>query len=462
MNYYQQEIKVIEKEVSKLSFGNNWKEKLSSRLKQPEIESESSPSCPLIVETTGRKTDRIMSLVEANQGKVQREIRLIPSLVVNLPYSSLRELAELWNVTRIWLDLPSRAMMDVSVPAVGGTAVRELGYTGRGIVIAVLDTGIYPHEDLVTPYNRILAWNDLINREYTPYDDHGHGTHVAGIIAGNGQDSDGKYTGMAPEARLVGVKVLDEEGRGNISQVIAGIEWCLDYLPALNIKVINLSLGAPVQDSFRLDPLCRAAAMAWHRGVVVCTAGGNEGPQVSTMYSPAVNPQIITVGNLNDRKILTPQNGSLNFSKSGASINPVLPDIIAPGTGLTSLKTGGGYGILSGTSMAVPLVSGGIALMLQRRPYLKPDQVKYLLLQNSRDLGLGADLQGAGVFDLEKIFGIRRRKSTRPPERKDHQANTGNNILKTVFDLMTGNTDSQPKGTEIILKALLSLLSNLR
>ena len=446
-----------------MSFGINWKEKLSLQLKQSEIESESSVSCPLIVETTGRKSDRIMSVVEANQGKVRREIRLIPSLVVDLPYSSLRELAELGNVTRIWLDLPSRAMMDVSVPTVGGTAVRELGYTGRGIVIAVLDTGIYPHEDLVTPYNRILAWNDLINREYTPYDDHGHGTHVAGIIAGNGQASDGKYMGMAPEARLVGVKVLDAEGRGPISRVIAGIEWCLDYLSTLNIKIINLSLGAPVQDSFRLDPLCRAAAMAWHRGVVVCTAGGNEGPQVLTVYSPGVNSQIITVGNLNDRKILTPQNGSLNSWQSGTnSIKPVHPDIIAPGTDITSLKTGGGYGILSGASMAVPLVAGGIALMFQKRPYLKPDQIKYLLLQNARDLGLGANLQGAGVFDLGKIFGIKRRKSPRQLEKKDHQANPGNNILKTVLDLMTGNTDSQPKGSEIILKVLLSLLSNLR
>jgi serine protease AprX len=383
-----------------------WINKLSPLLKQIHSQKEPAANSKIIIEHTGRKTDRLFSLLASGQGKVNLELKLIPSLAVELSHVSLEEIARSRWVKKIWYDAPVRVCLDVAVPAIGGGYVQKKGGTGEGVVVAVIDTGIFPHNDLINPANRIIAWNDLVGKENSPYDDNGHGTHVAGIIAGNGGLSRGRFTGIAPQALLVGVKALDKTGAGEVSTVISGIEWCLKQRSALNIKIINLSLGTTAQESYRTDPLCRALSSAWREGVVVCAAAGNEGPDRRTITSPGINPLIITVGNINDQQTLAVRDDQINPSSGrGPTIdNIVKPDLLAPGTQITSLWNKKDYRTLTGTSMATPLVSGAVALILQKWPSLRPEQVKQTLKKNAHDLGLNPNLQGAGIIDLEKIF----------------------------------------------------------
>lgn len=442
----------------------DWTRKLSEKLIHPSFSENPDQPVRVIVEHSRRKTDRITSLIEASQGKVHHEIGLFSGLAVELPYSALEELAHSRHVHKIWQDAPVRILLDVAVPTVGGALAQQAGLTGENVNIAVLDTGIYPHPDLVQPSNRILAWNDLVNQKQDPYDDNGHGTHVAGIIAGNGYKSDGKYTGMAPEARLVGVKVLDKDGAGVTSTIISGIEWCLKNQATLNIRAINLSMGATAQESYRSDPLCRATTAAWRKGIVVCCAGGNEGPESGTIDSPGINPKTITVGNLDDKQTLSPKDDLLSDTSSrGPTIDRLVkPDILAPGTNITSLWKNGGYRSLSGTSMATPMVTGAVAQIVQKWPKLKPDQIKQQLLKNSRDIGLGKNLQGAGVLDMEGIFKL-------TPKTAQASAGFEQNQLRQVcaYHLMStimgkAGKDTSPflnKRDSSIQNALLSIMS---
>ena len=420
-------------------FNSNWRIKLSQPLRRPDFSKQLDDRYRFIIEILGWRTDKIAAVIEANQGKIQRELKLMPSLAVELPYCSLEELARLRFVKKIWHDAPVSIRLDTAVPAVSGLKVQELGFTGKGVVIAVLDTGIHPHPDLIIPDNRIEAWRDLVNQKENPYDDNGHGTHVAGIIAGNGWSSRGRYKGIAPEASLVGIKVLDEEGQGSVSGVLAGIEWCLDNLANLKIKVINLSFGTTAQESYHFDPLCRATTVAWKKGIAVCIAAGNEGPGQQTIDSPGINPRVITVGNVDDRRTLAGNDDLLNqTSGRGPTIDNVIkPDLLAPGTEITSLKITGGYRALTGTSMSTSLVSGAIGLMLQKWPKLTPDQIKYLLVRNARRLGLGPNQEGAGVLELDRIF-------------KDER------LQPTIFDLMSNYWDpiTQIIGYQVVKRVL--------
>lgn len=441
-----------------------WVRKLSLPLRTDEVLSKSNSSRRLIVEVmSSRSLDRIGAMIDANQGKIHKEIRMIPSLVADLPFSSLEELARSRYVYKIWQDAPVYAQLDVAAPASGSLIPYQAGLTGKGVVVAVLDTGIDPHEDLTTPSNRILAWKDLVNKENSPYDDNGHGTHVAGIIAGNGRGSNGKYRGMAPDAKLVGVKILNEEGGGTISDVISGIEWCIDSLSALNIRVINLSIGSEVQESYRSDPLCRVTTAAWENGITVCAAAGNSGPGHGSINTPGINPVIITVGNLDDQNTLSNIDDILSPSSSrGSTLDEVIkPDLVAPGTNITSLKVGGGYTTLSGTSMATPLVTGAVALLLQKWSSLKPNQIKRALMRKARDIGVGPNLQGAGALDLEAIFENQIKK--KKPKENEPAPNLGGLLLKTILKMVASNISSgrQFKGTDLF-KMVLNVLGNLK
>ncbi|HPT86805.1 MAG TPA: S8 family peptidase [Bacillota bacterium] len=436
---------------------NRWIYKLSPILRrQREIGAQSPNKVSLIVELMSRRQDAIMALIESNHGKICGELGMLWALVVECPVEALEELARSQRVRKIWSNAPVRATLDVATVVTGSTAIQREGLTGKGVVVAVLDTGIYPHDDLTLPTNRILAWHDIVHKKSEPYDDNGHGTHVAGIIAGNGTRSDGMYSGMAPEARLVGVKVLDRDGGGNISDVIAGIEWCINHRSALPIKVINLSLGAEAQESYRTDPLCRATTAAWEAGIVVCAAAGNDGPARGTINSPGINPRIITVGNFNDQETLSFDDDQLNDSSSrGPTIdNLEKPDLVAPGTQIMSLDTKDGYIALTGTSMATPMVSGGIAQVLQKWPELTPNRLKRLLKLSARDMGLGALLQGAGLLAVDRLC---ERLERQKEQNKNLLRSLNNPFIRSLFDAASKKHPFFPKQGEIF-KALLSLV----
>ncbi|TMH92149.1 MAG: hypothetical protein E6H47_03760, partial [Betaproteobacteria bacterium] len=186
---------------------------------------------------------------------------------------------------------------------VNADQVRQQGIDGSGVTVAILDSGVAADADLVQPANRILASVNFADERLTS-DPGGHGTHIAGIIAGNGSRSGGEIIGVAPQANIVDVRVLGNTGRGRISSVVRGIEWVLAHRHDYNIRVINLSFGAPALLPYRLDPMSAAVEIAWRRGLVVVAASGNGGPQGGTVVTPGIDPYVITVGATDDRGTL--------------------------------------------------------------------------------------------------------------------------------------------------------------
>src|SRR5216117_2537292 len=288
---------------------------------------------------------------------------------------------------------------------VNADRVWQQGTTGGGVTVAVLDSGVAADADLVQPANRILASVNFADQRLAS-DPGGHGTHIAGIIAGNGSRSGGEFVGIAPQANVVDVRVLGSTGSGRISSGIRGIEWVLAHRAVYNIRVINLSFGAPAHLSYRLDPMSAAVEIAWRRGLVVVAASGNGGPQRDTVDTPGIDPYAITVGATDDRGTLGRGDDMLAwFSAWGSADSNAKPDLVAPGRRIVSLRVPGSaldtlfpdrvvlaqngstYFRLTGTSMATAVVSGAAALLLQGRPNLTPDQVKGLLVGTTQPYG---------------------------------------------------------------------------
>jgi len=283
--------------------------------------------------------------------------------------------------------------------------VWQQGIAGGGVTVAILDSGVAADADLVQPNNRILASVNFADQRLTS-DPGGHGTHIAGIVAGNGTNSGGQFIGIAPHANVVDVRVLGNTGSGRISSVIRGIEWVLAHRAAYNIRVINLSFGAPANLSYRVDPMSAAVEIAWRRGLVVVAASGNGGPQGDTVDTPGIDPYVITVGATDDRGTLGRGDDMLAwFSAWGSADSNAKPDLVAPGRRIVSIRVPGSaldtlfpervvvaqngatYFRLTGTSMATAVVSGAAALLLQGRPNLTPDQVKALLVGTTQPYG---------------------------------------------------------------------------
>ncbi|MCU9614550.1 S8 family peptidase [Caldibacillus lycopersici] len=315
---------------------------------------------------------------------------------------TIRQLLEHPDVKHIHPDYQVRANLNVATTTIGAKqANQNLGLTGKGITVSVIDTGIYPHYDLIYPTNRIVGFRDFVNGQTVPYDDNGHGTHVAGAIAGNGAASSQYYSGVAPEANIVGVKVLDNQGNGLLSNVIAGINWSIENRLRLGIRIINLSLGATPTTSYTQDPLALACERAWRAGIVVVAAAGNSGPS-GTIDTPGYDPIILTVGAANDRNTIGLQDDvPADYTSTKPTVDGFIkPDIAVPGTDITSLlspnsllanqhpesRVGPHYLTLSGTSMATGIASGIVALMLQASPPYTPDIVKVRLMESSKFL----------------------------------------------------------------------------
>jgi len=283
--------------------------------------------------------------------------------------------------------------------------VWQQGITGNGVTVAVLDSGVAADPDLTVPANRVLASVNFADQATTT-DPGGHGTHVAGIIGGNGTRSDGQFVGVAPQVNIVDVRVLSTRGSGRISSVIRGIEWTLAHRVAYNIRVLNLSFGAPATLPYVADPLSAAVEIAWRRGLVVVAAAGNTGPDRDTVLSPGIDPYVVTVGATDDQGTRDPQDDTLAWFSAwgGANSNPK-PDLVAPGRRLVSVRVPGSsldalfpdrvvsaqngstYFRLSGTSQATGVVSGAAALFLAGNPNLPPDQVKAYLVGTTQPYG---------------------------------------------------------------------------
>src|SRR5688572_489119 len=398
-----------------------------------------------------------VNLVKGKGGKAGRRLASLNARVARISNARLKALASDPRVKKIHHDRPAHGFVGRTAVTVGARAVQELmGYSGTGVGVAIVDSGITAwHDDLSVANGagqRVVHFADFVNGYTQAYDDWGHGTHVAGIVAGNGFDTNGTRNAIAPGAHIVALKALDGEGRGTISQIIAAIDYAIANKAAFNIRVLNLSLGAAVTESYNTDPLTLAAKRAVDAGIVVVAAAGNRGqaangqPQYGAIGSPGNAPWVITVGASSTNGTVLRQDDTMApFSSHGPTMYDYAakPDLVAPGYGTISLSDPvslfyttraqyllGGlvstsytpYLTLSGTSMATPVVSGTVALMLQANPDLTPNLVKAILQFTAQEyLGYDALTQGTGFLNtrgavrLAEYFEQARPGSSYPP-----------------------------------------------
>ncbi|MEO5897589.1 MAG: S8 family peptidase [Vicinamibacterales bacterium] len=344
--------------------------------------------------------------------------------------AALLQLAASPEVVAIALDRRVHGSMERTSAAVGATWVREeLGLDGSGVGVAIIDSGVANwHDDLGS--ERVTHFADFVTYLPTAYDDYGHGTHVAGIIAGSGYDSGGARRGIAPGANLIVLKVLDATGDGFISSVIAAIDYAVEQRTRFNIRVLNLSVSAGVFESYTTDPFTLAAKRAVDAGIVVVTAAGNLGrndkgqAQHGGITAPGNAPWVITVGASNHNRTAVRSDDTLAPFTSRGPTNidgDMKPDLVAPGVGIESLAAAGSaiynaspgarlagtvdtvtppYLSMTGTSMAAPVVAGTVALMLQANPELTPNLVKAILHYTAeRRTRYELSAQGAGFLN---------------------------------------------------------------
>jgi serine protease AprX len=296
----------------------------------------------------------------------------------------------------------------------GATQLAAQGDTGQGVTVAVLDTGI---DNLPDFSGRLIGGVDLSGGN-DPFDDaYGHGTFVAGLIAGDGVSSGGEYSGEAPGANLVSIKVAGSSGDTDLATVILGVQWAVDHEQQYGIRILNMSLGFQPFASTVINPLDQAVEAAWNSGIAVVAAAGNAGPSNGTILSPGDDPLVITVGALDDMaQPVVSDDEMTNFSSVGPTSPDgwVKPDLVTSGRSVVSLaapgstvydqnpsaRIGAANFVGSGTSFSAAITSGAAALVLADNPGLTPDQLKARLLGTTNPGPIGNPfVDGHGALD---------------------------------------------------------------
>jgi serine protease AprX len=367
--------------------------------------------------------DASLKTMQLGGAAIKSKLHTIRAVTMRVPVSMLANLAKDPNVAYITPDRPVSMTWgneDYSTAVEADVAAAQFAFDGTGVGVAVIDSGVADHGDLhnANGASRVVYSQSFVPGDTTTADKYGHGTHVAGLIGGTGSNSgtgngyQARYAGVAPNVNIINLRVLDQNGSGTDSQVIAAIQQAIALQSTYNIRVINMSLGRPVFESYTLDPVCQAVESAWQAGIVVVVAAGNRGRDNSmgthgfaTIGAPGNDPAVITVGATRTMGTATRVDDAIaSYSSKGPTLvdHLVKPDLVAPGNRIVSLRDAGStldvnhpqfeiaptvgtpkYFRLSGTSMATPLVSGAVALMLQQNPSLTPDQVKARLLKTA-------------------------------------------------------------------------------
>jgi serine protease AprX len=383
----------------------------------------------------------VEKIVKRLGGETTKKLGIINALTVQIPSGKALELSRYpevrWISPDVSIDqtdcpdcIDTGNLKSVYLETIGATRLwNEAPYMqGQNERVAYADSGFFPHVDLREMNNpssplRIKG----VNFSHAPsiLDLYGHGTHIAGLIAGNGNGSDGSYMGVAPQAYLQSVKVCGGLGACFTSDVIEGLQWINEHGHNLGIRVVNISINSAVQESYLTNPLCAALEILWFNGYVVVVSAGNRAE--SALYPPANDPFLITVGATDDHGTPLIEDDTMAvFSAYGTTTDGFTkPDLVAPGVNMVSLmnsKTSilalqhpdhrlpeytaplGGYFNMSGTSMSSAIVSGAIALLLQDEPDLNPDQVKFRLMATAakadRWPGYDPYRAGAGYLDI--------------------------------------------------------------
>ncbi len=342
---------------------------------------------------------------------------------------SADEAAGALDSSGVWVPDRDRGSLWSVTSAAGVQALWAKGITGKDVTVAVIDTGIAPVAGL-DGNDKVVNGPDLSfdgQRSGTRYvDGYGHGTHMAGIIAGRDAGFDPKhpsaaaFSGVAPEAQLLNMKVGAADGGADVSQVIAALDWVTEHRKdhGMNVRVVNLAYGTASVQSWQVDPLARAVENAWKAGVVVVAAAGNDGLDAPSLLMPAVDPHVLAVGAVDNVGTADPADDEVAAFTNGGNATR-RPDVLAPGRSVVSLRVPGSYvdaqhpeGLVtgdtsgrffrgSGTSQATAVAAGEIALLLQARPGLRPDEVKNVLMSTADPLVQNPiAAMGAGVTDV--------------------------------------------------------------
>lgn len=347
---------------------------------------------------------RTKSILLHNKIKILNEYLFINSFRVLASKEQLVLLSKKSQVKFISSLSKAFAQMNVSKKILG---IDNICQAGDGQTIAFIDTGIHNHADFCLGEKRIVYFKDFVENKLRPYDDNGHGTFVAGVCAGNGALSAGKFSGIAPKAKIVSLKALNGKGEASADKILNAMEWVYNNHKQYEIRVVCMSFGSePLGYN---DPIMKGAEALWNDGVVVVAAAGNSGPEYSTIKSPGVSGKIITVGGFNDNRI---KEGEFNenyfevasFSSRGPAFQRYKPDLIAPSVDIISCGIKKPYTVLSGTSVATPMVAGLATLMFQRNPKLSPYEIKRMLLSCCRPICYNKNYEGFGYPRINKLF----------------------------------------------------------
>jgi serine protease AprX len=370
--------------------------------------------------------------VNRRGGRLMAELPTVAGALYSMQAAVAADLAKDPDVVYISPDREVWATLEYANPTLSVPLAFQHGLAGSGIGVAVIDSGVLEVRDLQgdsisgSSVSRVVYNQSFVPKVTSAADQYGHGTHVAGILAGNGAASSGAssfkmFLGIAPSAQLINLRVLDSKGVGTDSSVISAIDRAIQLKGQYNIRVMNLSLGRPVYESYTKDPLCKAVERAWKAGIVVVVAAGNEGRNTSkgtdgyaTITSPANDPLVITVGAMKHLNTLSRADDLIaSYSSKGPTLldHIVKPDLVAPGNHIISLVASksvvasnstsvnrvlysyyqtttsksysGDYYRLSGTSMAAAMATAASALMLQRDGSLTPETVKARLMKTA-------------------------------------------------------------------------------
>ena len=367
---------------------------------------QSGGTVDVLVQFNGMPTEQHHQAIRTQGGKLKASFGHVAMEAYTVPSEAIAAIAEIPGVLYVSPDRHVKGQLDYTAAAVNATVAWKYGWSGEGIGVAIIDSGIAATADLFRRgqhSSRVVYAESFGNLSGTS-DQYGHGNHVAGIVAGDGADSSGKYQGIAPKANLLNLRVLDGQGGGSDSAVIAAIDRAIELKSKYNVRVLNLSLGRQVFESYRKDPLCQAVEAAWKAGIVVVTAAGNNGRDeggYGTILAPGNDPYVITVGAMKTMGTYGREDDQIaSYSSKGPTAvdHIVKPDLVAPGNRVVSDRgkfnnylsstypqnvVALNYFQLSGTSMAAPVVSGAAALLLEQNGALTPDQVKARLMKTA-------------------------------------------------------------------------------
>ena len=410
----------------------------------PDLNGNSNAPVDVIIQFKTAPTNQELKGLAIN-GKVKRQFKHITAVNAEIPWTIVANLEADPNVTYVSPNRNMTGSLDIVTATVNAPYAWQNALDGTGVGVAVIDSGVTPKDDLMAANggsSRIVYSESFIGVPDTT-DGYGHGTHVAGIVGGNGADSSGvgfkrTYRGLAPNVNIINLRALDQNGAGQEAFAIAAIDRAIQLQSTYNIRVINLSLGHRVYESYTQDPLCQAVEAAWKSGIVVVVAAGNYGRDNSngthgygTIASPGDDPYVITVGATKTNGTSSRLDDSIaSYSSKGPTAidHIVKPDLVAPGNSVVSLLASpnctivltepqtlvspgtyeslGTYSVtsnylrLSGTSMATPVVSGAAALLLQQQPFLTPDQVKARLMKTAGKI-LPRSSTGTDILSLQ-------------------------------------------------------------